>query len=130
LQANPAALRYELAIATPLPALREAVELSAYRIAQEALNNVARHADASLVVLRLEVVAFHGLEGGALRMTVSDNGRATDGEGEVVLARPGHYGVLGMRERAEQIGGNITFRRRQGGGLEVEVILPLARSGA
>jgi two-component system sensor histidine kinase UhpB len=145
LQASPAAPRYELAIATPLPALAEAVELTAYRIAQEALNNAARHAEASLVVLRVDVVEFHGLEGGALRMTVSDNGRATDGrathgratdgrathgEGELVLARPGHYGVLGMRERAEQIGGNITFRRRQGGGLEVEVILPLERSGA
>jgi signal transduction histidine kinase len=130
LQASQAALRYELAIATPLPALAEAVELTAYRIAQEALNNVARHAGASLVVLRVEVVEFHGLQGGALCMTISDNGRATHGEGELVLARPGHYGVPGMRERAEQIGGSITFRRRQGGGLEVEVILPLERGGA
>jgi two-component system sensor histidine kinase UhpB len=127
LQAGPAAPRYELIIAAPLPVLPEAVELTAYRIAQEALNNAARHANASLVVLLVELVPFHGLQGGALRMTVSDNGRATDGEGELALARPGHYGVLGMRERAEQLGGSITFRRRQGGGLEVDLLLPLER---
>lgn len=130
--ANPAALRYELAIPTPLPALAEAVELAAYRIAQEALNNAARHAQASLVVLRVELVDLQGVVNGALRMAVSDNGRATNGrathgEGGLMLARPGHYGVLGMRERAEQIGGTIAFRQRQGGGLEVEVILPLER---
>jgi two-component system sensor histidine kinase UhpB len=128
--AGPGALRYELAIAAPLPALPEAVELSAYRIAQEALNNVARHADASLVELRVEVGVFEGLQGRALHMTISDDGRAMngdakDGEAELVLARPGHYGIPGMRERAEQLGGTVTFRPRQGGGLEVDVILPL-----
>jgi two-component system sensor histidine kinase UhpB len=122
------ALRYELVFETPLPALPEELELSAYRIAQEALTNVARHARAGLAVLRV------GVADGALRMTVSDDGcGAGPGSADDVaplLARPGHYGIPGMRERAESLGGAVSFHRNEGGGLRVEVILPLRREEA
>jgi two-component system sensor histidine kinase UhpB len=122
------ALRYDLVLETVLPALPEGVEMTAYRIAQEALTNVARHSGASVAVLRA------GVADGILRMTVSDNGPgdalAASKDGALELARHGHYGIPGMCERAQGLGGSMAFRRSPQGGLEVELILPLAKETA
>jgi signal transduction histidine kinase len=89
-----------------------------YRIIQEALTNVIRHAAASQVRLVLSVQEEE------LRVTVADNG-----VGDVAsLARAGHYGVRGMQERAESLGGSIRFQPAPQGGLEVDVMIPLQQA--
>ncbi len=107
-------LRLELAAGDQLPPLDDALELTAYRIVQEALTNVVRHAGASRAHVEI------ALEGTTLRLTIADNGK-----GAATLVREGHYGVRGMQERAEAHGGSIRFGAGPDGGLEVQVNLPL-----
>jgi signal transduction histidine kinase len=95
-----------------LPPLSAAVEAAAYRIAQEALNNVARHAHAQCGVVRLWVQD-------GLRLEISDDG--------VGLPTPLSVGVglISMRERAVELGGSCVLSAAQGGGTRVSVQLPL-----
>jgi len=99
------------------------LELAAYRIAQEALNNAARHAQAKHVMLR---VAFTEE---ALILTVHD-----DGEGFEVPQQPdelsleGHFGLAGMRERAILLGGQLRVTSTAGEGTTLEVTLPVSSS--
>lgn len=87
----------------------------AYRVVQEALTNVVRHAQASAAWVKL------GMEEGALRLSVADNGRGA----EEPLGGNGHYGVRGMRERAEALGGSLAISRAEQGGLRVTARIPL-----
>ena len=95
------------------------MELSVYRIVQEALSNVVRHAGATMTQVRVEF----GGEG--LTLTVED-----DGVGFAVpdtphtLARDGHFGLMGMRERALRFGGHLSLRSQLGEGTTVVVYLP------
>lgn len=85
-----------------------------FRILQESLTNVARHARARRVVVRLTE------EGGSLRLSVRD-----DGVGFAGPAAPGRLGLLGMRERARSFGGELSVAGAPGGGTEVTARLPL-----
>ncbi|HYQ86213.1 MAG TPA: PAS domain S-box protein [Bacteroidota bacterium] len=88
-----------------------------FRIFQETLTNVARHANATSVEVGLERT------GGDLILTVSDNGRGiTDEEIEGTAS----LGLLGMRERSHLFGGEVSITRREGGGTTVSVRIPLA----
>jgi len=94
-------------------------ELALYRIAQEALNNVIRHSRATRAELQLD------FEGKEIRVQVKDNGvgfavppSPTD------LAPSGHFGLLGMRERAELIGARLQVRSQPGQGTVLTVWLP------
>lgn len=98
----------------PLPA---AVELAAYRIAAEALTNVARHAGTRSVRLALRTLADD------LVLTVADDG-AGPGEGGTAAGAPG-LGTTTMRERAEELGGTLTVRPGEVGGTVVTAVLPL-----
>jgi signal transduction histidine kinase len=96
--------------AVPLPS---GIELSAFRIVQEALTNVLKHAHATHADVRLRYTdASLGIE-------IADNGRGANGQ-----ARPGH-GLIGMRERAALYGGTLTIRPSQTGGFLVAAELPL-----
>lgn len=95
-----------------LPRLTQEAELVFYRITQEALTNVARHADADNVELSLTK------QGNMVSLRVID-----DGEG---FERPAEgAGIRGMRERALLVDGRITIGRGNGGGTEVQFIVPL-----
>jgi two-component system sensor histidine kinase UhpB len=94
--------------------LSEEQELVVYRIAQEALTNVARHADATEVELRLRRIDEQVL------LTVRDNGRGIP-SGVVGSS----HGILGMRERAMLIGAQFTLITPPGGGTEVRLSIPL-----
>jgi signal transduction histidine kinase len=94
------------------------VELSAYRIAQEALTNVTKHASGA----RARVVVDHGA--GELTVTVADNGCP----GSVRPAVGGGLGIPGMRERAALLGGTLAAGPGPGGGFIVTARLP-ARTG-
>jgi signal transduction histidine kinase len=93
-----------------------AVDLAAYRIVQEALTNVQKHAgpDATAEVSVVRV-------GASLEVTVLDNGAGT---GAAEKSGGGH-GMLGMRERVTAIGGSVNAGPRFGGGWRVQAILPL-----
>jgi signal transduction histidine kinase len=100
----------------PLPA---GVDLSAYRIVQEALTNVVKHAGSA----RAQVVV--GYRDQDVRVEVTDDGRgaaAPTGDGR---ARVGH-GLIGMRERVQVFGGDLEAGPRPGGGFRVAARLPLA----
>ncbi|MDN4596217.1 sensor histidine kinase [Leifsonia virtsii] len=97
-----------------------AAQLALYRIVQESLTNVGRHAQATTV--RIHLVEEHGW----LVLTVQDDGRGLPADME---RREGGRGMLGMRERAELLGGRFDARTPEGGGLLIEARLPLAAAG-
>jgi len=96
----------------PMPDLPAAVEVAAYRIAVEAMTNAVRHAGARLCSVRLEAAA-------QLTIEVTDDGRGLPSP-----LRPG-TGLESMRERAEELGGDVSFEPRPGGGTRVVARLPL-----
>jgi signal transduction histidine kinase len=116
-QQNNPNLRLDLAVSGELTAMADELELTAYRIVQEAVTNIIRHAQASRAHVTIEVRA------GQLHLSIADNGI-----GAQTLKRDGHYGVRGMQERAESHGGMIEFKPSKEGGLEVQVIFPLKQS--
>ncbi|MGW0662565.1 sensor histidine kinase [Streptodolium elevatio] len=96
-----------------------AVGVAAYRIVQEALTNVVRHAQAS----RVTVDAVR--EGGLLRLTVADDGRGVVAGSPEPADGPGGFGILGMAERARSVGGTLTAEPGKTGGFTVRAVLPL-----
>ena len=102
---------------TPLPT---GVELAAFRIVQEALTNVRRHAGATKAVVR---VAWRP---GAVDVEVLDDGRGSSAAGEPSgIVRGGGHGLVGMRERAALYGGTLESGNRPGGGYRVAAHLPV-----
>ncbi len=106
----------------PLPAsLPAEVQLAAFRIVQESLTNVSRHARATSATVRLRN------DRGALTIEVEDDGTgavpATGG------AMGAGMGLTGMRQRAEALGGTLTAGPRAGGGFRVLAVLPLREDG-
>lgn len=94
-----------------------------YRVAQEALTNVARHAQASRVeasILRLPK---------AIRMQIRDNGKSFDMERVLRAGRSKRLGLLGMRERVEMVGGNFSVESSPGKGTTIQAQIPF-RGGA
>jgi signal transduction histidine kinase len=90
-----------------------------FRICQESLTNVARHAHASAVDVTLSRRSRCAV------LTISDNGRGITVD---EMEHPRSFGVIGMRERARALGGSVTLRGAQGEGTTVEVELPLDQS--
>ena len=113
-------------ITPQLARLRPDVELVCYRITQEGLTNVARHAGAAKVWLDLHVTATQ------LTLRVADDGiGGVGGGGGVVAGAAGSTGSLegagiaGMRERALLVGGTLTISAPPGGGTEIRLVVPL-----
>jgi len=98
--------------------LSEEMEQQLLRIAQEAVANTVKHARASEVRIRLE------MKNGRLRLSVADDGQGFE-QTEAFSEVGGHFGLLGMRERAERLGGELQLHSAPGHGTEVEVKVPL-----
>ena len=96
--------------------LDDATELALYRIAQESLANVIRHAAAATVQLVL------GVDAGGSSLILST---ADDGRGMVYTQKLDHGGIRGMRERAASVGGTLTIESVPGRGTRVNVGVPL-----
>ena len=94
------------------------VELATFRIAQQALHNVVRHARATRVT---GTIAFAE---GRVRLEIVDNGIGFTLPDDVDLAATGHLGLLGMRERAETLGGRLRIRSEIGRGTSIAVSIP------
>jgi two-component system sensor histidine kinase UhpB len=95
-----------------LPRLAPETELAVYRIAQESLTNVARHAAATRVVVTVEAGP------GSVVLRVADDGRGFDGQADE------HGGLRSMRERAVLVGGALAIREGPEGGVEVRLEVP------
>ena len=100
-----------------LDGLDEEVSTAVYRIVQEAVNNSLRHAQAS----RIDVEVHATID--FLQLEVIDNGNGTL---EKFLA-PGHYGVLGMRERVQTLGGSFELVQIKPVGVHVQVRIPMTK---
>lgn len=99
----------------PLP---KQVENNLLRIGQEAVNNAVRHARAENISVRLVFDAT------SVRLNVKDDGRGFDAEAQAGGSN-GHFGLVGMRERAREMGGDVRVGSRPGEGCEVEVNVPV-----
>lgn len=101
--------------------LQPAEELALYRIAQEALNNVVRHAQATQAMIRLTFTSE------AVALEIDDNGQGflvPDSPAE--FAPSGHFGLLGLHERADLIGARLEIHSAPGKGTRVFVNLPVS----
>jgi two-component system sensor histidine kinase UhpB len=100
--------------------LPEEVETHLFRIAQEALTNVARHSGATKVTVSLD------LHDGRARLRIADNGKGLDPAG----VPSGGLGMVGMRARARSAGGELRIQTSPGAGLMVEALMPVAGRSA
>jgi PAS domain S-box-containing protein len=91
------------------------VEANLYRIAQEALHNVAKHAQAT------QVTAYLTQQGNELVLLVEDNGRGFDA---AIRSKDGHMGLMNMRERAALVGGRLDIESGAGHGTSIHVRIP------
>jgi signal transduction histidine kinase len=105
-------------VSGPVKQLPGEMEQHLLRIAQEAVTNVLKHAQASRIRVKLQ------LEARRLFLRIIDNGRGFDQQ-DAFATRGGHFGLLGMRERAERLGGELKLASQPGKGTEVEVTVPL-----
>ena len=109
-----AGLPVELAVEGAARPLAQSVDLSAFRILQEALTNVVKHA------ARARTTVLIGYGADALELTVTDSGDGTVTQEPA----PGGHGLVGMRERAALFGGTLTAGPCTGHGFEVHAVLP------
>ncbi|MEV4427404.1 sensor histidine kinase [Streptomyces sp. NPDC049602] len=107
-------------LGNPDVSLPPEVDLAAYRIVQESLTNVVRHAATSTCRVTVE------RRTDTLLVEIADDGRGTTAPTRTPGADPaGGYGLVGMRERATLLGGSLSAGPRPGGGFHVTALLPL-----
>ena len=111
------ALEADSYAAQPVAPTREQEE-ALYRVVQEALNNVVKHARAQRVTIRLARAAA------ALELTLSDDGQGFDPAAPAPEPRAGGFGLVGMRERVERLGGTFALTSAAGAGTTLHVALP------
>jgi PAS domain S-box-containing protein len=99
--------------------LSNEIELSLFRIVQEALNNVSKHAEATAVEVLVEY------NGNGIKITVRDNGKGFELQGSMDdLPRIGQLGLMGMQERVWLLGGSIEVKPELGKGTTLKVEVP------
>jgi ligand-binding sensor domain-containing protein/signal transduction histidine kinase len=114
-------VRLKLKLQKGIPKLPAHVEYNLLRIASEAVSNSVKHSGARTIEVALESTPE------ALRLRMHDDG---SGLGSGPPLRPGHYGIIGMKERATQIGAELELRSEPGSGTTVLVVLPAAAARA
>lgn len=112
--AQRANLHLNLSVPEHFPSLTPAVEQCIYRVAQEALANAAHHANAHTLTVRLSI------NGSGVSLVVSDDGLGFDPQqGQTT----GHFGLPGMRERAQLVGGQLTIDSQPGLGTTIQLTI-------
>ena len=96
----------------------ETIEIALFRIAQEALNNVVKHANARQVFIRFRV------EPEKIYMLIKDDGDGFNPNVLKKLAKQSHWGILSMQERAEAVGGQLKVESKIGSGTSITVEVP------
>ncbi|MGH8808516.1 MAG: PAS domain-containing sensor histidine kinase, partial [Noviherbaspirillum sp.] len=100
------------------PTLETGIATAIYRMVQEALNNVAKHANASLVEIKFYC------DGERVALYVCDNGKGASAD---ALHRVGAFGLIGMRERTSALGGEFNLETNEGKGTTVTIVVPMRR---
>jgi PAS domain S-box-containing protein len=108
-------LQIEVVEISPYPQMEESISLAFFRAAQETLTNIAKHAGASKVEIRLRADAYR------LYIEIDDDGV---GINEADLNKAGSLGLVGVRERFNALGGGFTIKRREPSGTRVEGFIP------
>jgi two-component system sensor histidine kinase UhpB len=116
--ADQSGLAVERSFAADLPALADEAELAIYRVTQESLTNIARHAHAG----RVRVTLAQGSDSVVLRIIDDGRGMAAD------VSVDGQGGLRGMRERALLVGGSLAVKPGASGGVEVRLEVPVRGS--
>jgi PAS domain S-box-containing protein len=115
-------LRIDITASRSVAALDETGKTVLFRVAQEALNNVANHARATKVKVSIREIT------GAIRMEISDNGRSFE-VGKMLLAKnPKRLGLIGMKERLEMVGGSLGIESAPRKGTTVRAEIPITRA--
>jgi two-component system, NarL family, sensor histidine kinase UhpB len=110
----------QLSVTGELPALPESVALTLYRIVQEGLTNIVKHAAARRVAIRLDAGKGSAAGAEAIQLAIADDGRGAR------LAVPTRgLGLIGMRERVSALEGELTFASTPGGGFELRALIPV-----
>lgn len=113
-----------LTLARHLGRFPEPIELSIFRIVQESLNNIWKHAHATQVQVALSYASRR-----MLRVTISDDGVGLpDGFNLASLSDSGHFGLLGISERVALMGGRFSYRNQEQGGVLLIVEIPHPRA--
>jgi signal transduction histidine kinase len=117
-------LHIELDAAPEVAGAPPGLNTTVFRVVQEAVSNVLRHAQATLIRVTLRT------EPGALRFVIEDDGVGFDPEVVSQRVKRGeHLGLLGMTERVRNAGGTIELNSRPGAGSRLEVSVPYAKPG-
>lgn len=117
---NPGRVKIDLNIDGESNQLPARLEAGLFRIAQEALTNVARHAQAKTARLSLNYSTDQ------IQLTIEDDGEGFDPQD----IPPGRFGLVGLNERAHMLGGHLVLESSPGGGTRVEVTIPFSESNA
>jgi signal transduction histidine kinase len=112
-------LKIQLTAFDGVEALGSAKRTVLFRVAQEALTNVARHAHATKVGLSITKIPI------GIRMEISDNGKSFHVGAALMAKNPKRLGLIGMKERVEMIGGRLTIESAPGKGTTVRADVPL-----
>lgn len=115
-------VRWKLALSGELEGLGEALNITVYRIVQEALTNVVRHAEATRVQISVSRSRAASAEDSVV-VCVQDDGR---GLGQAGARENGGFGLVGMRERVQAFGGGFAISGAPGQGVTVRAVLPVA----
>lgn len=115
-------MRAHLIAPETVPRSTPAAELGLFRIAQEALHNVERHANAKEVIVTLAT------EPDRIRLTIADNGKGMDEHStEILSAQSDKFGLIGMKERVNLLGGTFALTTSSGSGTNVSVAIPISK---
>ncbi|MFQ5859857.1 MAG: sensor histidine kinase, partial [Anaerolineae bacterium] len=113
-------LHIDLRIAGPPERLPASLEPVLFRIIQESLNNIAKHAQAGMVWIGLNLASPD-----AVTLSVRDDGVGFDPAILEYIVQRGHLGLKQMRERVENLAGTFELRSQPGSGTEIQIVLPL-----
>lgn len=114
-------IKFELKLESDGQRLPENIRLGLFRIYQQSVNNVIRHAQATRLIVRL------WLDEHSVSLDVEDNGRGFELPRRWIdMARKGHLGLVGASERAEAMGGCLEIKSTPGKGTTIKAVIPLS----
>jgi signal transduction histidine kinase len=113
-------LAIQLTACAGVEALDSAKRTVLFRVAQEALTNVARHAHATQIKMTLSEIS------GAIHMEIGDNGKSFPVEKILQAKNQLRLGLIGMKERVEMVGGKLTIKSSSGKGTTVRAEIPFS----
>lgn len=117
---NRTSIQISLNLDYSIDRMQETIELSIYRIVQESLSNILKHANAENVVISLQHCSPR-----TLMITIEDDGKGIAEDLDLPqMAKEGHYGLLGISERVALLGGQLRFQNKPEGGLIILAEIP------